>query len=144
MRLLNTEKKGPFTNLYYGLTWALGWEQILCMINAIVKNDFSKGAVQSLERGEIAGAKPVDITEEFRRAGCDVWKTKTALSEAGTLAIAGSSYIMEVPMRFTFYNQTDRLLVQIVGDTDGRVFDKYMDSIEITGHIEFALRHAKK
>lgn len=144
MRLLDTEKKGPFTNLYYGLTWALGWEQILCMINAIVKNDFSKGAVQSLETGEIAGAKPVDITNEFRKADCDVFKTVSALDEAGTLALAGSSYIMEVPIRFTFYNQTDRLLVQILGDADGQVFNKYMDSIEISGHIEYALRHSGK
>jgi len=144
MRFLGSEKKEPFTDLYYGLTWALGWEQILCMINAIVKSDFSKGAVQSLETGETAGAELVDITDKFRKAGCDIFKTGPALDEAGVLAIAGISYIMEHPMRFTFYNQTDRLLVQIVGSTDGRVFDKYMDSIEISGHIEYALRHAKK
>ncbi len=144
MRLLDTEKKAPFTNLYYGLTWALGWEQILCMVNAIVKNDFSKGAVQSLETYETAGAKPEDITDEFTGADCDIFETKTALKEAGALAIAGSSYIMETPMRFTFYNQTDRLFVQIFGDADGHVFDKYMDSIEISGHIEYALRYAKR
>ncbi len=148
MQLKGVEAKELFTNLYYELTWPIGWEQILSMIKVITQNDFSKGTVLSLEKGELAGTEILDITDEFAKADYDIFNTKSALNEAGMLALAGRSSIMGNQMRFTFWNQTNRLLAQI-WDTEaaeqdgGHAYDKYMDSIEISGHIEYALKHNK-
>lgn len=65
------------------------------------------------------------------------------------MILAGESSIMHIPMRFTLWNQLDRCLVQLMNDDkiekEGkRVYEKYMNSIEIRGHMDYALANAKE
>jgi hypothetical protein len=62
--------------------------------------------------------------------------------ESGYIVIAGYSSIMEVPMRITIWNKLDRFMLQLMKDTaieksGEHCYDKYVDSIEILGHIEY-------
>lgn len=145
MRLIKLEKKKPFTTLYYELTWRIGWEQMLSMAQAVIENDFSKLSIQSLEVSGLAGEGFKDVTAQLKRADNCIFGTAVAQDEYGVLAVSGTSSIMRVPMRITFWNQTDRCMVQIMGDKairkEGKhAYDKYMDSIELSGYIDYTKR----
>ena len=146
MRLIKTRKGKPFTTLLYALTWPVGWEEMLSMVNAVVENDFSRLSVRSLEVGMLAGEKLENVTAELKRANNDIFRTPTAKTEYGVLAVSGVSSIMEAPLRITFWNQTDTCMVQIMGDKaipkEGKhAYDKYMDSIELSDYIDYTKRH---
>lgn len=149
MQLLKIEKNKPFTTLYYELTWPIGWELMLSMVNAVIEKDFSKAQIESLEVGKIAGSALIDVTAELKRANNEIHYASFAKEEAGVLAIAGYSALMETSMRFLFYNQTNRCIVQIMMDKaikkDGKhAYDKYMDSIELMGYIDQTERRMEK
>lgn len=148
MQLLKIEKGKVFTTLYYELTWPIGWEQMLSMINAVIEDDFSKSTIQALEVEEIAGSGLKDVTAALKRANNEIHYSSVAKEEMGTIAISGYSAIMEVSMRIMFYNQTNRCLVQVVRDkaikkSGKHAYDKYMDSIELLGHIDYTKRQTE-
>lgn len=94
----------------------------------------------------LAGEKLENVTVELKRANNDIFRTPTAKTEYGVLAVSGVSSIMEAPLRITFWNQTDTCMVQIMGDKaipkEGKhAYDKYMDSIELSGYIDYTKRH---
>ncbi len=143
MQLQGVERKDVFTSYYYELTWNVGWNQIISFIDVIIKSDFIKGEIQSVEVGIIAGAKSIDVTQELKENSYNIKDTNFAKNESGFIVITGSSSIMKVPMRITIWNQLNRFLLQIMSDKDieesgEHCFDKYVDSIEIRGHIDFA------
>ena len=138
-----------FTTLYYELTWAVGWEQIISFIDAIIKSDFSNGEIQSAAIGRTAGANSVDVTKELKEKENKVKETSFSKEESAYIIIAGYSSIMEISMRITIWNQLNRFMLQIMGDTKTEkygehCYDKYVDSIEIRGHIDFAVTKAKE
>lgn len=146
MQLKGMEKEGPFTTLYYELTWRIGWDQMISFVNAIIKSDFSKNGIQSIEVGTIAGAKGKDVTEMLKSNNNNIKDTEFAKDEAGFIAIAGVSNIMEVSMRITLWNQTNQFMLQIVNDSGiekcgKHCYDKYVDSIEIMGHVDYTKDH---
>jgi len=148
MQLKGVEKKDVFTTLYYELTWAVGWEQILSFIDVIIKTDFAKGEVQSMEIGFVAGAKSIDVTSELKEKEYQVKETAFSKKESGYIVITGYSNIMEVPMRITIWNQLNRFMVQLVDNSKveecgEHCYDKYVDSIEILGHVDYATTKAK-
>lgn len=148
MQLKGIEKKDVFTTLYYELTWGVGWEQIISFVDTIVQFDFLKGGIQSIEIGSIAGAESVDVTNELKEKGYRVKETSFSKKEFGYIAIAGHSSIMKVPMRITIWNQLNRFMVQLMNDdriekSGEHCYDKYVDSIEIMGHVDFAKTRAK-
>jgi hypothetical protein len=143
MQLKGVDKKDIFTTLFYELTWKVGWEMIISLVDAIIKLDFIKGTVQSIAVGYIAGAESVDVTEELKAKEYRIKDTAFAKNESGYIEITGVSSIMEVPMKMTIWNQTNRFLLQIVNDTGiekcgDHCYDKYVDSIEILGHVDHA------
>ena len=143
MRLKDVEKEGIFTTLFYSLTWKVGWEQIISFIDVIIKTDFKKDGVQSIAVGFIAGAKSVDVTEELKGKDYQIRNTNFSKEESGYIVLTGRSSIMEVPMRITIWNQLDRFMLQLADDTKIKEFgdhcyDKYADSIEILGHVDYA------
>ena len=136
MQLKGIEKEDVFTTIHYDLTWAVGWEQILSFIEVIIKTDFEKGGIQSVEVGMIAGAESVDVTKDLEEHGNRIRDTEFSKKESGYIVIAGYSSIMRVPMRIAIWNQLDHFMLQLVNDTaiekfGEHVFDKYVDSIEI-------------
>jgi hypothetical protein len=140
------ERKEPFTSLYYELTWPIGWDHILSFFDIIIKTDFSSnnGHVASISVGFIAGAEPVDVTQDLINHNYEIKKTDFAKNESGYVVLAGESSIMHIPMRFTLWNQLDRCLVQLMNDdkinkTGEHTYDKYMNSIEIRGHMDYVL-----
>ena len=146
MQLKGIEKKEPFTTLYYELTWKIGWDQMISFMNAIIKSDFAKSGIQSIEVGIIAGAEGKDVTEILKSNNNNIKETEFAKEEAGFIAIAGVSSIMEVSMRITLWNQTNRFMLQIINDSGiekcgEHCYDKYVDSIEIMGHVDYAKDH---
>ena len=149
MQLKNVEKKDVITTLYYELTWALGWEQIMSFIDTIIQSDFAMGEIQSVKVGVTAGTDDVDVTNELKEKEYRVKETSFSKNESGYIAIAGYSSIMEIPMRITVWNQLNHFMVQLISDTGiekqgEHYYDKYVDSIELMGHIDYAVAEAKK
>ena len=143
MQLQGVERKDVFTTLYYELTWSVGWDQIVSFIDTIIKSDFKKGGIQSVTVGAIAGASGVDVTQELKEKGYEVKETSFSKNESGYIVIAGYSSVMEVPMRITIWNQLNRFMVQLMNDiaidkSGEHCYDKYVDSIEIMGHVDYA------
>lgn len=145
------EKQGPFTSLFYELTWPIGWDHILSFLDIIIKTDFSSangnGHVTSISVGFIAGAEPVDETQDLVAHDYEIKNTDFAKNESGFVILAGESSFMHVPMRFTLWNQLDRCLVQVMNDDkidkEGEhVYDKYLNSIEIRGHMDYVLSNS--
>ena len=148
MILKKVEKQGLFTSLYYELTWPIGWDQILSFFDVIIKTDFSSNNnynhTTSISVGAIAGAEPADVTQDLIDHNYEIKKTDFAKEESGYLILAGKSNIMDIPMRFTLWNQLDHCLVQLANDekiekAGEHTYDKYMDSIEIQGQMNYAL-----
>ncbi|MBS5481359.1 MAG: hypothetical protein KHX46_09535 [Clostridiales bacterium] len=149
MQLQKIEKKKTFTTLYYTLTYPIGWEQMLSIVHTVIESDFLKSCIQALEIGEIAGSALKDVTAELKRANHAIHYTSVARKEAGVLAISGHSSIMEASMRLTFYNLTNRCMLQVLADKAIRkcgkhAYDKYMDSVELGGWIDYTKRQMEK
>ncbi len=143
MQLKGIEKEDIFTTLYYELTWNAGWKQIISFIDTIINLDFLKGGVQSIAVGLIAGAKSVDVTDELKKNEYRIKDTSFSKKESGYIEIAGFSSIMEVPMKITIWNQLNRFMLQLPNDAGiekcgEHCYDKYVDSIEILGHVDYA------
>ena len=149
MQLQKIEKKKPFTTLYYTLTYPIGWEQMLSIVHTVIESDFLNSRIQALEIGEIAGSALKDITAELKRAHHEIHYTSAAKKEAGVLAVSGHSAMMEASMRLTFYNQTNRCMLQVFADQaikkcGKHAYDKYMDSMELDGWIDYTKRQMEK
>ena len=64
MQLKDIKKEGIFTTLYYELTWKIGWEQLLSILDVVIRTDFQEKGFQSLAVGMIAGTSPQDVTRD--------------------------------------------------------------------------------
>ena len=42
MQLKDINKEGIFTTLYYELTWKIGWEQLLSILDVVIRTIFKK------------------------------------------------------------------------------------------------------
>jgi len=149
MQFRGIEKEGIFTTLYYELTWKIGWEQLLSFLDVVIRTDFQKKGFQSLAVGMIAGAKPRDVTGELLANGGDIRRSAFAKEEAGYAVLTGYSHLMEVTMRITIWNQSDRFMLQLANDraidkAGEHCYDKYADSIEILAHMEYGKRRGQR
>ena len=137
-----SEKNGEVTNLYYELTWPLDWEQVISFVETIIRTDFGKGALQNISVGNQAGSVIIDITKDVLACKGHIRNTEYAEHERGYLTIAGRSSLMNAAMRISFWTNTNRCLIQVAKDQllekhGERAYDKYADSIEILGHINY-------
>ena len=69
MQLKDIKKEGIFTTLYYELTWKIGWEQLLSILDVVIRTDFQEKGFQSLAVGMIAGTSPQDVTRDVLANG---------------------------------------------------------------------------
>lgn len=133
----------------YRLTWPIGWEQIICFVNVIIKTNFQEGTVKALATSMIAGAPEVDQTEDLKKHKYTIGETECAKNEQGLLIISGYSCIAKCPIRITFWNQTDRCLLQIADDKNMEIngehaYDRFMDGIEIRGQMDYAVMNSER
>lgn len=143
MQLKDIKKEGIFTTLYYELTWKIGWEQLLSILNVVIRTDFQEKGFQSLAVGMIAGTSPQDVTRDVLANGGDIRRSAFAKGESGYAVLTGYSHLMKVTMRIIVWNQSDRFILQLADDRaidkDGKhSYDKYADSIEILAHMDDA------
>lgn len=143
MQLKDIKKEGIFTTLYYELTWKIGWEQLLSILDVVIRTDFQEKGFQSLAVGMIAGTTPQDVTRDVLANCGDIRRSAFAKGESGYAVLTGYSHLMKVTMRIIVWNQSDRFILQLADDRaidkDGKhSYDKYADSIEILAHIDYA------
>ena len=143
MQLKDIKKEVIFTTLYYELTWKIGWEQLLSILDVVIRTDFQEKGFQSLAVGMIAGTSPQDVTRDVLANGGDIRRSAFAKGESGYAVLTGYSHLMKVTMRIIVWNQSDRFILQLADDRaidkDGKhSYDKYADSIEILAHIDYA------
>lgn len=146
MILLDVVKSEPFTTLYYEMTWKISWDQIMSFTEVLLR-DFAKRGIQSLEVG-YTGCAPDDVTKELMEKHLKIQECSFAGEEKSMVVVAGDSEVNEIPMRFTFWANTNRCMVNLKNDDQiekkgDHAYDKYMDSLEIMGHVEFTKRVAK-
>ena len=65
MQLKDIKKEGIFTTLYYELTWKIGWEQLLSILDVVIRTDFQEKGFQSLAVGMIAGTSPFILSKSI-------------------------------------------------------------------------------
>ena len=116
MQLKDIKKEGIFTTLYYELTWKIGWEQLLSILNVVIRTDFQEKGFQSLAVGMIAGTSPQDVTRDVLANGGDIRRSAFAKGESGYAVLTGYSHLMKVTMRIIVWNQSDRFILQLADD----------------------------
>ena len=99
----------------YSATWAYGY-------------DFMLDAAQT-------------IIDEVRVHGGVLRDCPSVCGECGVLTVSGVSGIMECPVQFVFYNQTNLVRLycpfrQYFKEHGEHVFDNYMNSIEIKAYCK--------
>ncbi len=148
MILKNIGESNNTTSLYYELTFRISWEQLIGIIHAIMKSDFNS-KVNTLLVGEIAGSKGIDKLSELIDADYNIQKSTIAQKEQGWISISGYSKTMETNIQFTLWNQLNRCLVEIENEPylekeGDHVYDKYVNSIEVTGFAFYAREDERK
>lgn len=113
MQLKDIKKEGIFTTLYYELTWKIGWEQLLSILDVVIRTDFQEKGFQSLAVGMIAGTTPQDVTRDVLANGGDIRRSAFAKGESGYAVLTGYSHLMKVTMRIIVWNQSDRFILQL-------------------------------
>ncbi len=133
--------KNKWNAFRFHTTYRMSWE--LCKSMVIGMYDYIGNP--EICTAEVAGA---------HAAPCDIKETSDILQipEAGVLIIRGANKVYDnAPFQFYFYNQTDTIDFDVPDSyTKGlkkseteylndeelkHVFDKFMDSIEVMGHI---------
>lgn len=124
----------------YSATWRYGYDFMLDAAQMIIDTDFQSN-LQRVATSEIVGAPDVERIEEVRAHHNILRDCDSVKEECGTLTLAGISRIMECPVQFTFFNQTNvvRLfcpIKQMFEEHGEHVFDNYMNSIEIKAYCK--------
>lgn len=127
-----------WTIVEYSTTWHYGYDFMLDAAQSIIDTDFQND-LQRVATADAAGGNNVEQLEAVKSCGNDLRKCKAMQKESGSLMIAGTSQIMECPVQFVFYNQTN--LVRLFSpawlyfqQNGEHVFDNYMNSIEIKAY----------
>lgn len=124
----------------YSATWAYGYDFMLDAAQVIIDTDFGD-KLQRVATAEVAGARDVERIDEVRACENVLRDCPSVCGECGVLTVSGISGIMECPVQFVFYNQTR--LVRLYcpfgpyfEEHGERVFDNYMNSIEIKAYCK--------
>lgn len=120
----------------YEITWPFTWPECLSFLQALLDNDLVTD-----------GSRPLrilidshDFTEVLREARMKPAVARIPRSDGHTLVVEGYSKLMESTMRFSLRDdETHCVIVALNGPAkqeSERVFDRYMDNLEIIAHIE--------
>lgn len=138
MILKNTKTDNGWTTLTYQSTWRFYYEIMLCAAEEIIDFDFKE------RLGRLAvqdpGAKEIECLDEYQSNGKNIRQCKTLAKEHGSIIISGFSSIMESPIQFTFYNQSNVVTLQtnnlkLIEQYGSDVFTNYMNSVEIKTYV---------
>lgn len=146
MQLRSFEERNGFLILNYQLSWVSGWEGMLSFLT-VTGADVKAAAQWPNIQVELAGR---DITNEFRAADGDAYACPSATCEANAVRITGVSRALNLPIRITWWNQTDACTLVMPSPAslsgaagaapgsdfqiDPLVCDRYMDALEILSH----------
>lgn len=131
------DKDGDWVRVEYAATWRYGYDFMLDAAQAVI-NDFGN-EVQRVARYGGLSEKPLEIADKVKACGGKLRNCGELDEECGTIAVAGISRIMECPVQLLFFNQTnvvrlDCPIKRIFEEHGERVFDNYMNSIEINAY----------
>lgn len=141
------DAKDDWVCVKYSATWRYGYDFMLDAAQVIL-NDF-KDNVQRAAVYECMGGKPRELLESVKAHGGVLAECGEFAEECAAVAVAGISGIMECPIQITFYNQTnvvqlDCPVKKIFEEHGERVFDNYMNSVEIKAYCADTERRTVK
>lgn len=124
----------------YTTTWKYGYDFMLDAAQTIIDIDFGE-RLQRLGIAEIAGAESTEKLEEVRKVNNILRDCDDVKKECGVLIASGISNIMQCPVQFVFFNQTNYVkLMSPAGEyfkaNGEHVFDNYVNSIEIKAYCK--------
>ncbi len=124
----------------YCATWRYGYDFMLDAAQVIIDTDF-KTKLQRVAVAETAGARDIEVMNEVAFCRNILRNCSHVNREYGVLTISGISSIMECPIQFVFYNQTNLVRVfcplrQYFEQNGAHVYDNYMNSIEIKAYCK--------
>lgn len=129
----------------YSSTWYYGYDFMLDAAQVIIDTDFQN----NLQRVAVEGTEDVEKLDEVMACGNVLRDCQSLCEECNALIVAGISKIMECPVQFVFFNQTNfvRLscpIKQYFEEHGEHVFDNYMNSIEIKAYCKDTERRTIK
>ena len=124
----------------YRATWKYGYDFMLDAAQIVIDTDFREG-LQRIAVAKMVESADREIIGEVNACGNVLRNCKTAQEECSVLTIAGVSSIMECPVQFSFYNQTNIVRLycpfkQYFEEHGDHVFDNYMNSVEIKAYCK--------
>lgn len=128
----------------YATTWGYGYDFMLEAAQVLIDTDFGE-RLERVAVSMISGARDEELIDKVKRAGSILRECPETAEEHGTLTVAGISKIMESPVQVVFFNQTNivRLFCpdkRLFDEHGERVFDNYMNSVEIKAHCALTER----
>ena len=134
MILKNVERNDNFVIFEYIATWQYGFDFMLDVTQLIINSDF-KHNVTRFAYAPLG----TDLKDRLLDLKTFQYNVKRCFrEESNTIAIAGNSSIMELPLQIMLFNNTDIVKLYIPKsydhDIDDHMFDKYMDSMEIKAY----------
>lgn len=129
-----------WTMVEYGSTWKYGYDFMLDAAQVIIDTDF-RDKLQRVAITRRIGDRDADVTGLIAAAGNVLRDCPAMAQECAVLSVAGISQTMECPVQFVFCNQTNlvRLFSPIrkyFDEYGERVFDNYMNSVEIKAYCK--------
>lgn len=140
MIFIRMQESNGWMMIDYSATWRYGYDFMLDAAQVIIDTDFKEN-LQRVAAASTPGAKETEMLDEVRACGRILRDCKSLLKEQSNLIISGLSRIMESPVQFVFYNQTnivrlfcpDRQYFEKRGE---HVFDNYINSVEIRAYCK--------
>lgn len=124
----------------YSATWRYGYDFMLDAAQVVIDTDFQNN-LKRVATSELANDQNVERLEEVMAHHNILRDCSNVKKECSILVISGISRIMECPVQFAFFNQTNvvRLFCpvkQLFQEHGERMFDNYMNSIEIKAYCK--------
>lgn len=131
-------ENGGWMMAEYSATWTYGYDFMLDAAQVIIDTDL-QDQLQRVATAELAGAKVIERIDEVKACGNILRDCEAVSRECGVLTVSGISGIMECPVQFVFFNQTNLVRLfcpfkQYFEEHGEHVFDNYMNSIEIKAY----------
>lgn len=119
----------------YHTIWRYGYDFMLDMAQIMINEDLDNSQVFTAD----VGSAYVEKTQEIASCGNVIRNCKTMEQEYGVLRVCGISKVMQCPVCFDFFNQTNLVKLSCPAgicfqEYGERAFDVYMDSLEIRAH----------
>ena len=140
----NKKEDNGWILVEYSATWRYGYDFMLDAAQIIIDTDMG-AQLQRVAVSQLGGSGSRECLENVKAADYKLRDCVSTAEECSMLIISGISKIMECPVQFMFFNQTN--LVRLFcpnkayfEEHGDHVFDNYMNSVEIEAHVKAAKR----